>query len=70
MYFHKVRHETILINVYENANSISALNVISECSFKIEKPKLPKFGGNIREYACLNLILNMLCTASTPKEIR
>ena len=40
-----------MINVNENATSISASNAISECSFKIEKPKLPKFGGNIREYA-------------------
>ena len=45
------QNENILINVNENANSISALNAISECSFKVEKPKLPKFSGNIREYA-------------------
>ena len=45
------QNESILINVNENANSISASNAISECSFKIEKHKLPKFGGNIREYA-------------------
>ena len=40
-----------MINVNENANSISALNAISEGSFKVEKPKLPKFSENIREYA-------------------
>ena len=45
------QNENILINVNENANSISALNAISECSFKVEKPKLPRFSGNIREYA-------------------
>ena len=45
------QNESILINVNENANSISASNAISECSFKIEKPKLPKFGGNVRDYA-------------------
>ena len=45
------QNESILINVNENADSISASNAMSECSFKIEKPKLPKFGGNIREYA-------------------
>ena len=44
-------HELPAVNVNENANSISALNAISECSFKVEKPKLPKFSGNIREYA-------------------
>ena len=44
------QNESILINVNENANSIPASNAISECSFKLEKPKLPKFGGNIREY--------------------
>ena len=48
-----------MINVNENANSISTSNAILECSFKIEKPKLPKFGGNI--------ILNIFCMASTPK---
>ena len=45
------QHERILINVNENSNSISASNAIAECSFKIENPKLPKFGANIREYA-------------------
>ena len=45
------QNENILINVNENANTISALNAISECSFKVEKPKLPKFSGNIMEYA-------------------
>ena len=45
------QNDNILINVNENANSISALNAFSECSFKVEKPKLPKFSGNIREYA-------------------
>ena len=47
------QNENILINVNENSNSISALNAISECSFKVEKPKLLKFSGNIREYAML-----------------
>ena len=45
------QNESILINVNENANSISASDAISECSFKVEKHKLPKFSGNIREYA-------------------
>ena len=45
------QNESILINVNENVNSISTSNAISECSFKIGKPKFPKFGGNIREYA-------------------
>ena len=39
------QNESILINVNENANSISASNAISKCSFKIKRPKLPKFGG-------------------------
>ena len=44
------QNESTLINAKENANSISVSNAISECSFKIEKPKVSKFSGNIKQY--------------------
>ena len=50
-------------------NLVSGLSTSSNvCSFKMEKPKLPKFAGDVREYAIFKADLKH--AIDTPNEIR
>ena len=43
-----------------NENNDSDLHVQPICSFKMEKPKLPRFSGDVREYSIFEMTLSML----------
>jgi len=47
-------NDTQVVSIVDNSRDLSGSNVVVKretCGFKMERPKLPKFSGKVREYA-------------------
>ena len=72
--------ESVPVEDQENSNvthnqspvnsEIGTIMNTNSCRFQMEKPKLPKFTGDVREYAILKLILNMPLSQDIPSKTR
>lgn len=51
-----------------SSNIVNQIPVNAGCGFKMEKPKMPKFSGDVREYAIFRTDLNMPLHQNTVKE--